>query len=81
MRRRLALYFLPATATAAMIIGVLYGWIGFQAVRGGAGGAGFLLLAFGVGGIALGAALLNAWRKIVDRIRKPPPEAASKVGV
>jgi hypothetical protein len=70
--RRFALYFLPATATAAMIIGVFYGWIGFQAVRGGAGWAGYLLLAFGIGGVALGAGLLNVWRKVMGRARQQP---------
>ena len=67
--RRFALYFLPATGAAAAVIGVLFGWIGIQAIRGGAGWFGILLLAFGIGGIALGMALWNAWRTFVARVR------------
>lgn len=67
--RRFALYFLPATGAAAAVVGVLYGWIGIQAIRGGAGWFGVLLLVFGIGGMALGMALWNAWRKFVERVR------------
>jgi hypothetical protein len=67
--RRLALYFLPATGVAAAMIGAFYGWIGIQAVRGGAGWFGVLLVVFGIGGIALGIALMNAWRKFVERMK------------
>ena len=67
--RRFALYFLPATGVAAAIIGAFYGWIGIQAVLGGAGWLGVLLVVFGVGGIALGVALMNAWRKFVERMK------------
>lgn len=67
--RRFALYFLPATGAAAAVIGLFYGWIGIQAILAGAGWFGVLLLAFGVGGIALGMALWNAWRKFVGKVR------------
>ena len=67
--RRLALYFLPATGVAAAMIGAFYGWIGIQAVRGGAGWFGVLLVVFGIGGIALGIALMNAWRTFVERMK------------
>jgi hypothetical protein len=67
--RRFALYFLPATGVAAAIIGAFYGWIGIQAIRGGAGWFGVLVVVFGVGGIALGIALMNAWRMFVERAR------------
>ena len=67
--RRFALYFLPATGVAAAIIGAFYGWIGIQAIRGGAGWFGVLVVVFGVGGIALGIALMNAWRNFVERAR------------
>jgi hypothetical protein len=68
--RRLALYFLPATGVAAAIIGAFYGWIGIQAVRGGAGWFGILLVVFGIGGIALGIALMNAWRTFAERMKR-----------
>jgi hypothetical protein len=67
--RRFALYFLPASGVAAAIIGAFYGWIGIQAVRGGAGWFGILLVVFGFGGITLGIALMNAWRKFVERAK------------
>ena len=67
--RRFALYFLPAVGVAAAIIGAFYGWIGIQAIRGGAGWFGVLVVAFGVGGIALGIALMNAWRKFVEHMK------------
>ena len=77
--RRFALYFLPATAAAAAVIGVLYGWIGIQAIRGGAGWVGFLLLAFGFGGIALGTALWNVWRKFIERVRSASSDSGHHV--
>jgi hypothetical protein len=77
--RRLALYFLPAAAAAAAIFGLFYGWIGFQAIRGGAGWVGYLLLVFGFGGITLGTALWTAWRKVVEQIRSDSAAADKNV--
>ena len=67
--RRLALYFLPAVAIAAVVFGLFYGWIGIQTLRRGGGGAGLFLLVFGFGGIALGAALWTAWRSVMRGVR------------
>lgn len=66
---KVVLYFLPATGVIAAIFGAFYVWIAIAALRNGAGWVGVLLLVFGFAGIALGAALWNAWRMMLARAR------------
>jgi len=66
-RPRFVYYVMPAAAIFAAAFGVVYGWIGVNALIAGAGWFGALLLVFGVGGIALGLALWRAWRLLTKR--------------
>jgi len=66
-RPRFVYYVMPAAAIFAAAFGVVYGWIGVNALIAGAGWFGVLLVVFGVAGVALGLALWRAWRLITKR--------------
>ncbi len=67
-RPRFIYYVMPAAAVFAAAFGVVYGWIGVNALIAGAGWFGVLLLVFGVAGVALGVALWRAWRLVAKRV-------------
>ena len=70
-RPRFVFYVVPATAVIAAVFGVVYGWIGVQALLAGGGWFGVLLVVFGFGGVALGLALWRTWRTILVRTPRP----------
>jgi hypothetical protein len=68
-RPRFVYYVMPAAAIFAVAFGAIWGWIGIQALIGGAGRFGVLLVVFGIAGVALGLSLWRAWRLVVNRAR------------
>lgn len=67
--KRFSIVFLPIIAVAAALFGICYLWIGVRTVMAHNMGPGLLVVAFGIAGIALGAALWSAWRQFMARMR------------
>lgn len=60
-------YVLPTAGAMAVVFGIVYGWVGINALVHGGGWVAGVLIVFGFAGVTLGLALWRAWRMVGRR--------------